>query len=279
MMILNQVCNQVFCSGVFLAVLLLTNTVYGQQRSFPYVAKPTVSEVNVRSGPSVNFETLTRLSSGQSVVVLDHSYSWYKIRLPLDAKSFISSEFVSMIDDGEGEVTGSRVNVRSGPGLIHTILGQAKKGDRVYVVDEHEEWLRIEPLDGTFGWVAEDLIKFSSSDVAAFDRRIRDMRLERKRKKLEEARKIAEQERLKQLELMNLVETEGYIEPVLDPERSDLAYKLVVDGRTKYYLDGVEYILDDLLFYKVRVEGEKMDQGDQVMLYPLVKISKIELIP
>lgn len=258
--------------------LASVNHSQAQDHIFPFVGEISSSEVNIRSGPSLNFETLSRLALNDEVVVVDRNFSWYKINMPRSAKCFIHSKFVQRGENSEGRITASRVNIRSGPGLIHTILGQGQKGVEIVIVDEHGEWLRIEPIEGIYGWVSEDLIKFKTADVSSHKNAIRAARIERERQKLERARQIAEVERQKQLEMLNFVKTQGRLEPVLRQEFSGAAYKLVIDNRTRYYLDGVDYILDDLLYYDVVVEGKKNPQDAQVRSHPLVKIHRLELL-
>ena len=90
---------------------------YGANETFPFVAEITENNVSVRAGQSINFEKICTLKKGDEVLVTDKQYSWYKIKLPQEAKSFVSEKYVVMKNDHEAEIVGDRVNVRAGAGI------------------------------------------------------------------------------------------------------------------------------------------------------------------
>jgi hypothetical protein len=51
------------------------------------------------------------------------------------------------------EITGDRVNVRSGPGKNFYDCGKLNTGDKVKVVGKQYSWARIVPLAGSFSWI------------------------------------------------------------------------------------------------------------------------------
>jgi len=51
-------------------------------------------------------------------------------------------------------VTGTRVNLRSGPATEHDIRGQLDRGELVVVIDRHEDWSHVRDLAGRFGWMS-----------------------------------------------------------------------------------------------------------------------------
>ncbi|MCK4806884.1 MAG: SH3 domain-containing protein [Candidatus Aegiribacteria sp.] len=51
-------------------------------------------------------------------------------------------------------VTGSVVNLRSGPGTVYTILGQVHEGDSLQVTGGVEDWYRVYiPRKSLFAWI------------------------------------------------------------------------------------------------------------------------------
>ncbi len=159
--------KSLFYTIVF-ALLCFVPRAFSAQEFYPFVAGVTADNVHIRSGQSDNFESLLKVDAGQQLVVVDKSYSWYKIELPEEAKSFVSSEFVLRLQEGQGLVTANRLNIRSGAGPRHSVLGQLNEGQEVEILEEKEHWLRIRPVDGTYGWVSEDFVAFKSKDVKAF---------------------------------------------------------------------------------------------------------------
>lgn len=51
------------------------------------------------------------------------------------------------------KITEQQVNVRSGPGLDSTVIGQAKAGQTVDVIGAAPEWLYIRTGAGQYGWI------------------------------------------------------------------------------------------------------------------------------
>lgn len=56
-------------------------------------------------------------------------------------------------DSSYCEITGSRVNVRSGPGTKYDVICQIHKGDIVKIEGIEGEWASIYPNEKVFGWV------------------------------------------------------------------------------------------------------------------------------
>lgn len=64
---------------------------------------------------------------------------------------------------GEAEITGSTVNIRSGPGLSYSVSGALEKGEKVTIVSESGDWLEISTGSGS-GWIASWLARKTSSN-------------------------------------------------------------------------------------------------------------------
>jgi len=62
----------------------------------------------------------------------------------------------------EGEVTGKRVNIRSGAGTNYTRLLKVNKGYLVTVTGRHDDWLRIRMPDECFLWIWQDYVSLDT---------------------------------------------------------------------------------------------------------------------
>lgn len=72
-----------------------------------------------------------------------------------------ASETTADVDNSQiARVTGTSVNVRSGPGTDYEVVDQLRKGDRVIVLeDTGTGWVRLRPADGgREGWMADFLL-------------------------------------------------------------------------------------------------------------------------
>jgi uncharacterized protein YgiM (DUF1202 family) len=66
---------------------------------------------------------------------------------------------------GSGRVNASVLNVRSAPSLDGEIVSHARRGERVTILAESGEWLRVRTGSGEVGWVSSQHV--ARSDAAA----------------------------------------------------------------------------------------------------------------
>jgi curli biogenesis system outer membrane secretion channel CsgG len=57
------------------------------------------------------------------------------------------------------EITGSSVNIRSGPGTSHNIVGSVKRGDRLDLLGESGNWFQVRMPNGKVGYIFNKLCK------------------------------------------------------------------------------------------------------------------------
>lgn len=260
---------------VFLSVgILLGSDLYAQQEFFPFVGEITTDKVHLRAGQHKNFEHLCYLNKGQNVLVVDVSYDWYKIRLPKSAKSYASAKYILLTDDKKGKVTGNRLNVRSGAGSNYTVVGKLKKDDIVCILEKDEEWYKIQPIEKSYGWVHEDFLSFKSKDIASIKKEESLMEKQIEEKK-QEQKEIESAQKGKELENKNItlvgkldVETIGL---------EDIKYRVLIDGKPKYYLQGLNYIFDDFIKRKIKISGI-LNEDSSKLSYPVIKVFRIELV-
>ncbi len=66
---------------------------------------------------------------------------------------------------GSGRVNASTLNVRSEPSLQGDVIGHARRGERVTILGESGEWIRVRTGGGEVGWVSSQHV--ARSDAAA----------------------------------------------------------------------------------------------------------------
>ncbi|MBE5807548.1 MAG: hypothetical protein E7317_04315 [Clostridiales bacterium] len=135
--------------------------------------------VNIRSGPGVSYNTVGVLEEGASArYVGNDSYdaaetAWFQIETD-EVSGWVSSAYVTFTEkkapreEPEEEatvsgafvsITGSRTNLRSGPGVVYSELTTMEEGDTAvyldnYATDEYETiWYNVSYGDYT-GWVS-----------------------------------------------------------------------------------------------------------------------------
>jgi hypothetical protein len=122
--------------------------------------------VNIRGQASITSEVIARANTGDKVEVLeivtlprpkrDEPSVWAKVTLPATTDVWVSSLF---IDSASNKVKVNRLNVRSGPGENHAIVGRIEEGAVVKPVETKGTWIKIEPPPGTYGFVASHLLE------------------------------------------------------------------------------------------------------------------------
>jgi len=254
-----------FLTSIFICLSLSTGA-FGGQEFFPFVGEVTAQKANIRTGQSQNFEVAFQISQGDELVVLERNFSWLKVRLPKSAKSYVSSKYIQRLGDDIGGVTGDRVNIRIGPDVNKSVIGQVVSGEEVRIIEVLEDWYGIEPTDNTYGWISEDLIAFKSRDVESFQRRVAAAKQAETKKESEVV-----------VEDGGIVTVSGVVELRVDPVSLNERYVLTVDRQPMYTLEGVNHVVSEFLHYKVSVEGA-LETDLQDKPFPALKVSKIELI-
>lgn len=145
----------------------------GASVSLSKVAVVTADSLNVRSGAGTNFAIAGKVKKGDHLTVLSQSGDWLKVQgngvtgwvakwlvavqsVPPPASSQTASAPASS-SAKVAVVTSDSLNVRSGAGTNFAIAGKAKKGDRLTVLAQSGDWVKVQG-QGITGWVANWLV-------------------------------------------------------------------------------------------------------------------------
>ena len=244
----------------------MTNAAAAEKAVFPYLAEINTNKVNIRAGQSEGFEKLCVLNKGDQVVVVDRSFSWCKIKIPPEAKSFISDKYVKLVDGKNGEVTADRVNIRAAANVDSTALGQLRLGDKIGVVNKTAGWYQIAPPRDFYGWIAEDLIVLKSRSIEGYT-----PYLENKTQNLPSTDAAASAPgRASKFPFV------GILKKGTDAA-ARTSYCLTVGGKPAYALMAPDKILKDFRDYQVSVDGTFADDQKDAPV-PVVNVSKIQIV-
>jgi len=118
------------------------------------------SALRVRSETSTDSEVVGKLYSGDVVEVIGKIGDWYMIEFEGVAR-FVSAEYIDIGDVGVmnsmGTISGSTVNVRSGPSTDYDVLGKLIEGTNVSVIGIEGGWYKIKFVD-LIGYVHPDYL-------------------------------------------------------------------------------------------------------------------------
>lgn len=105
------------------------------------------TNLNLRQQPSTDSPILATACSGECVVILGQENGWYRVNYNLQ-EGYMSADYltVSTVENAElgyGTVTGSGVNLRSGPSTSHSKVGTASYGDKCYIIGLNQGWYKV----------------------------------------------------------------------------------------------------------------------------------------
>lgn len=130
----------------------------------------TGSSVNFRKGPGTNNSVIKALSKGTKVGFISESNGWAKINYN-GSIGYISSKYLGAINSNNNntneeadntvkynkEVTGSRVNLRKGPGTNYPVVTSLSRGTSVGVISESNGWSKIN-YNGSIGYMSSSYL-------------------------------------------------------------------------------------------------------------------------
>ncbi len=114
---------------------------------------------NIRLDSTTFSESIGNLSKGEIVEVDQQRHDWYRIILPEKVSCWVAADYIKKTDDGLGEITATRLNIRSQNSLEGIIIGSVQRGDRVAVKKERGDWVEISCYPYAKGWVHKNLLK------------------------------------------------------------------------------------------------------------------------
>ncbi|MCM8831554.1 MAG: SH3 domain-containing protein [Candidatus Omnitrophica bacterium] len=116
-------------------------------------------DINIRLDSTPLSIVIGKLNKGKIVEVIEEKYDWCKIKLPKGFSCYVKSEFVKKIEKNKAEVIVSTLNLRSAPSVESFVLGKAKKGNVLYIIEEENGWIKVNGYPYAIGWVHKQFLK------------------------------------------------------------------------------------------------------------------------
>lgn len=151
-----------------------------------YQIQVTANEVNLRSGPGINYDIVDSVNQGEIFTLLDIAGDWYQVRTPAGLQAYIKAEFTETTEKAtvvntpaavpgqlassvltsinQVEVISGNVYLRSGPGSNYDQMGSVSEGDILSVLGQEGDWYKIRKSDGSSAYIAGWLVQ--STNVA-----------------------------------------------------------------------------------------------------------------
>ncbi len=121
----------------------------------PYIMlEVTGQRVNLRARPELEAEVVGQVEEGDLLYAKSLGLQWAEVAPPEGFFVWVHGDFVE-----EGRVTASTLNLRAGPGINYSVVGELARGTRVRALETFGEWLRIAPPASVSFWVSRDFLE------------------------------------------------------------------------------------------------------------------------
>ncbi len=146
-----------------------------EQHFRPFTGKVLGNRVRLRVQPNLESHIIRQLKAGDMFIITAEQDDFYAISAPKDLKSYVHRKFIL-----DGQIEGSRVNIRLKPNLASPVVAQLNTGDKVEgtIAAENSKWMEIAAPENTRFWVYKDYIENIGGPEIY-------LRLEKKRQKIE----------------------------------------------------------------------------------------------
>ncbi len=140
------------------------------EETFPMAGVVNEDNVNIRVDSTTGSAIICPVKKGLRLEAVSDNYDWYKVRLPKQAPAYVKKALTECVDfknvEGLGNngsaktsrcvaarIANENVNIRLSPSESAPIIGRAEKDEAVGIVSESADWLRIAPIQNSFGWI------------------------------------------------------------------------------------------------------------------------------
>ncbi len=138
--------------SLLLLIIMLVLCVCAKSAEKLMVIKPNA---NLRAKPTLNSEVVSQVQQNETLDIKSVQEEWIEVVPPTNVDFYIFSDYVK---DGVVEC-GQKLNIRAGPGINFSIVGQLENGDKVTVRGTISEWCRIAPPKNSSLWIHRSLVE------------------------------------------------------------------------------------------------------------------------
>lgn len=155
--------------------------------------------VNVRNMPSEEGEIVGKLYDDSVGTFISEENGWYQIQSG-SVTGYVKGEFCVTGDEAVelakqvgtriAKVTTTTLKVRTEPSLDALVLGLVPIDDELVVIDETDEWVKVDVEEG-IGWVSKEYVKLHTEFVQAESKEEEEARLAKEEAERRKAREAA----------------------------------------------------------------------------------------
>ena len=122
------------------------------------------TSLRLRSEPNTSSQILATAYNNECVVVVSQSGEWYKVIYNLQ-EGYMHQDYLTVLSRenaelGYGKVTGSGVNLRSGPSTGYRVVDVAGRGDKCYIIGLNDGWYKV-IFNGQLSYIRSDFVELT----------------------------------------------------------------------------------------------------------------------
>jgi uncharacterized protein YgiM (DUF1202 family) len=119
---------------------------------FNYVSiTDQVDWVNIRTGPSMQYDILRAVSSGFPLHILEQQEEWSLVEDVAKRKGWVANKL--LIENNSVILKMGKGNLRSGPGYDEGIIREIEYGTVMQLEKTQGDWLKVVDKTGAEGWI------------------------------------------------------------------------------------------------------------------------------
>lgn len=122
------------------------------------------SSLRLRSEPDANSSTICMAPRNDCVVVISKTGQWYKVNYNLQ-EGYMHEDYLSVLtrenaELGYGKISGSNVNMRSGPSTSSSVAAVTGNGDKCYIIGLNNGWFKV-IYGSKIGYIRSDFVELT----------------------------------------------------------------------------------------------------------------------
>ncbi len=122
------------------------------------------SSLRLRSAADTSASTIATASRNECVVVISKEGEWYKVNYNLQ-EGYMHEDYLDVstrenAELGYGQITGSGVNLRSGPSTSYSVAAVSSQGDKCYIIGLNTGWYKV-IYNGTICYIRSDFVELT----------------------------------------------------------------------------------------------------------------------
>lgn len=133
------------------------------QNVLPFKVRVLKDNTNLRAKAGLNVEVAGQAAADQEFTAKSMDAEWVEVAAPTNVDFWVLGDYLK-----EGVVVCRQaVNVRVGPGLNFSVVGQLRNGDKVEVRGSHTDWIKIAPTETCSLWVSRPFVEIVTPKTIA----------------------------------------------------------------------------------------------------------------